>query len=150
MAAEPAQIAPQGKGWMMVRGVFVAMAALVAAAFLMAGEGRAQSSFPFESELLLDVNPMPGSKRIPNMDIAANGNIVLEMWCNRVEGQVVVAADTITVVTGQATARQCPPARERADADLLAALTEVTNWRRQGSTVTLIGPKSLRFRLPTN
>jgi hypothetical protein len=33
---------------------------------------------------------------------------------------------------------------------LLSALTEVTNWRRQGSTVLLIGPRTLRFRLPTN
>lgn len=123
---------------------------LVVAGVAVAGGASAQSSFPFESELLLDVNPMPGSKRIPNMDIAANGTIVLEMWCNRVEGQVVVAADTITVVTGQPTARQCPPARERADADLLATLTEVTNWRRQGSVVTFVGPKSLRFRMPTN
>jgi heat shock protein HslJ len=134
----------------MVLKVFAVAAALFVAAVSMPGQAQAQGDFPFNNELLLDANPMPGSKRIPNMDIAANGNIVLEMWCNRVEGQVVVAADTITVVTGQATARQCPPARERADADLLAALTEVTNWRRQGSTVTLVGPKSLRFRLPTN
>ena len=130
-----------------IRGVVVALGV---AGLTVAGAAWAQSPFPFENELLLDVNPMPGSKRIPNMDVAANGSIVFEMWCNRVEGQVVVAADTITVVTGQATARQCPPARERADADLLAALTDVTNWRRQGSVVTLIGPKSLRFRLPTN
>ncbi len=51
---------------------------------------------------------MPGSKRIPNMDIAADGKIALEMWCNRVDGQVVVAGDTITVMTGPPTDR---PAR---------------------------------------
>jgi heat shock protein HslJ len=133
-----------GSGWRaaLVLGVLVSAMA--------AGVVRAQSAFPFERELLLDVSPMSGSKRIPNMDVAADGAIVLEMWCNRVEGQVVVAADTITVVTGQPTARSCPAARERADADLLAALAEVTSWRRQGSTVLFIGPKTLRFRLPTN
>ena len=99
---------------------------------------------------MLDVTPMPGSKRIPNMDIAANGAIALEMWCNRVEGQIVVAGDTITVMTGQPTEPACPPERARGDADFLAALTEVTNWRRQGDTVLLIGPRTLRFRLPTN
>ena len=94
-----------------------------------------QTGFPFDGELILDADPMPGSKRIPNMDIAANGTLVLEMWCNRVEGQVVVAADTITVITGQPTQRQCTPDRERADAGLIEALTAVTNWRRQGDFV---------------
>ncbi len=110
----------------------------------------ANDGFPFDSELILDVDPMRGSKRIPNMDVAANGAIVLEMWCNRIAGQFVVAGDTITVMTGQATARQCPPERVAGDAELLAALTEVTNWRREGGTVTLIGPRTLRFKLPSN
>lgn len=109
-----------------------------------------QHEFPFERELLLDAYPMPGSKRVPSMDIAANGSVVLEMWCNRIEGQLVVAADTVTVLTGQATDRQCSPPRARADADLLTALTEATNWRRQGDTVLFIGRKTLRFRVPTN
>jgi heat shock protein HslJ len=117
----------------------------------MTGSGFAdQTGFPYDSELRLDVRPMPGSKRVPNMDVSANGRIALEMWCNRVEGQVVVAADTITVVTGPATERPCPAARARGDTDLLAALNEVTSWRRQGDTVLLIGPRTLRFRLPTN
>ena len=129
----------------------VVLALGVAICGAVTGLAHAQDSgFPFDRELLLDVNPMPGSKRIPNMDVAANGSIVLEMWCNRIDGQIVVAADTLTVMTGVSTARQCPEPRVRADADLLAALTEVTNWRRQGSTVLFIGPKTLRFRLPTN
>jgi len=109
-----------------------------------------QAGFPFDRELILDTNPLPGSKRVPNMDVAANGAIALEMWCNRIDGQLVVAADTITVLTGQATDRRCPPERARRDADLLSALTEVTKWRRQGDIVLLIGPRTLRFRLPTN
>jgi heat shock protein HslJ len=126
---------------------------LVLAAMMsgIAGQSVAdQNGFPFERELLLDVRPMPGSKRIPNMDVGANGSIALEMWCNRIEAQAVVAGDTITILTGQATERQCPPERARGDAELLAALAEVTNWRRQGDTVLLIGPRTLRFRLPTN
>jgi heat shock protein HslJ len=118
---------------------------------VLSNTGRAdQHVFPFDRELLLDVNPMPGSKRVPSMDIAANGAIVLEMWCNRIEGQLVVAADTVTVLTGQATDRQCPPPRARADADLLAALTEATSWRRQGDVVLFVGRRTLRFRVPTN
>ena len=73
------------------------------------GAASAQSEFPFDSELIMDVAPMRGSKRIPNMDVAANGAIALEMWCNRVEGQFVVAGDTVTVLTGQGTQRACAP-----------------------------------------
>ena len=109
-----------------------------------------QNNFPFDSELLLDVSPMPGSKRVPNMNVTANGAIKLEMWCNRVEGQVIVAADTITVIAGSPSARQCSPERVRADSELLATLAEVTTWQRQGSIVTFIGPQALRFRLLTN
>lgn len=116
----------------------------------MAADVAAETAFPFESELFLDARPMRGSKRIPNMDVAANGSIALEMWCNRVEGQLVVAADTITVMTGQATDRRCAPEQVRGDADLLSALVEVTNWRREGDAVVLIGPKTLRFRMPTH
>ena len=77
---------------------------------------------PFDGEFLLDARPMPGSKRIPNIEIAANGTMALEMWCNRVEGQVVVAGDTVTVITGQPTERNCSPDRARADAELIEAL----------------------------
>ncbi len=78
---------------------------------------------------------------------SANGTIALEMWCNRrVEGQVVVAGDTITVITGQPTDRGCSPERARADTDLPGgAERRDTNWRRQGDSVVLIGPKTLRF-----
>ena len=116
----------------------------------MASAHAQQSEFPFDGELILDVDPMPGSKRVPYMDIAPTGAIALQMWCNRVSGQVVVAGDTITVITGTPSELECPPERAQGDADLLAALGQVTNWRREGDYVTLIGPKPLRFRLPTN
>jgi heat shock protein HslJ len=114
------------------------------------GASWAEGEFPFDGELILDVRPMPGSKRIPNMDIAADGKIELEMWCNKVEGQVVVAGDTITVVTGTPTTRDCPPDRAQRDNELLDALAAVTNWKRSGDFVRLIGAKTLVFRVPTN
>ena len=125
--------------------IFCAMTAVTTAPSL------AQSSeFPFDGELILDVRAMPGSKRIPNMDISADGKIALEMWCNRVDGQVVVAGDTITVMTGTPTGRSCTPERAQGDTELIDALNAVTNWRREGDFVRLIGPKTLRFRVPTN
>jgi heat shock protein HslJ len=109
-----------------------------------------QNEFPFDGELILDVRAMPGSKRIPNMDIGSDGKVVLEMWCNRADGQVVVAGDTITVMIGPPSDRACTPERAQADAELVDALNAVTNWRREGDFVSLIGPKPLRFRIPTN
>lgn len=109
-----------------------------------------QSEFPFESEMFLDARPMPGSKRIPNVDIGANGTIVIEMWCNRVEGQVVVAGDTITVMAGPPTDRPCTPEQTQRDADLLAILNEVTNWRRESDDLLLVGPRTLRFKPATH
>jgi len=133
-----------GKSW--YRGLAAAVVMVQSAITAQAQ----QNEFPFESELLLDARPLPGSKRIPNMDVAANGTMALEMWCNRVEGQVVVAGNTITVITGQPTERPCSPERARGDAELLDALNSVTNWRRQGDSVVLVGPKTLRVRAPTN
>ena len=124
---------------------------LCAAVLVSAGATLAQDAeFPSDGYLMLDVRPMPGSKRIPNMDIADGGKIVLELWCNRVDGQLVVAGDTITVMTGPSTERACAPERARGDAELLEALNAVTNWKRQGDLVLLIGPKTLRFRVSTN
>ena len=109
-----------------------------------------QAEFPFDSEMFLDAKPMPGSKRIPNIEIAGNGAIVLEMWCNRVEGQVVVAGDTITAVLGQPTERSCTEEQMGRDAELLKTFTEITNWRREGDDLVLIGPQTLRFKEATH
>ena len=133
-------------GCCLLLGAFVACVAWAETTLAQGGDG----GFPYDHELLLDARPMPGSKRIPNMDVGADGSIALEMWCNRVEGQMVIAGDTVTVITGQPTARSCPPQRARADDDLLEALNGVTNWRWQGDAMVLIGSKTLRFRVPTN
>jgi len=130
------------------RGVRVALSMLMAAAA--APALAQQGGFPLGSELFLDARPMPGSKRIPNMDVGANGAVILEMWCNRVEGQLVIAGDTLTVVLGQPTDRSCRPDQSQRDTDLLAALNSVTNWRREGDAVVLAGTTTLRFRPATH
>jgi hypothetical protein len=45
---------------------------------------------------------------------------------------------------------QCGPDRQTLDTELLAALAQVTNWRRHGDVVELLGVTPLRFRLMTN
>ena len=110
----------------------------------------AQSEFPFGRELVLDARPMKGSKRLPVLDIDQNGIADIELWCGAVKGQMVVAGDTITILTGEKTERSCTPERQQGDDDVIAALTEVTNWRFEGEVLVLTGSHTMRFRLQTN
>ena len=111
---------------------------------------RAQQGFPFGSEMTLEAVPQPGSKRIPNIEIGDNGEVVLELWCKGGKGQFSVAGNTVIFVPGPIQDRSCPPARAQADDDLVAALSAVETWKRQGEVLTLIGPKPLRFRTTGN
>jgi hypothetical protein len=114
------------------------------------GVARAEEGFPFGMEMTLDAARMQGSKRIPDLDIGDNGEVVLELWCKGGKGQFSVAGNSVIFVAGAFEARNCPADRAQADDDLLAALTDATNWRRQGDLVLFIGPKTLRFRINTN
>jgi hypothetical protein len=111
---------------------------------------RAEDGFPFGMEMTLDAARMPGSKRVPDLDIGDNGEVILELWCKGGKGQFSVAGNSVIFVAGAFEARNCPADRAQADDDLLAALTDATSWKRQGDLVLFIGPKTLRFRLNTN
>ena len=125
----------------------------LAAAFVLAALAMpavAGPEFPFGQELLLDVNPLPGSKAVPSLEIGANGAATIDLWCNRMQGQIVVKGNAISVSRGPIVIRDCTPERTSADDEVLAALLQVTTWKREGDFVILRGAKSLRFRLATN
>jgi len=107
-------------------------------------------AFPFDRELMLDTAPMRGSKRVPILEIAANGAASIDLWCHSLRGKANVGADSITIMPESAAAAQCAPERKSVDESLLAALIQVTNWRRRGDVIELIGTTTLRFRLMTN
>jgi len=127
-------------------GVALVLLASVAAA----GAAKAETGFPFGMEMTLDALPQAGSKRVPDLDIGDNGEVVLELWCKGGKGQFSVAGNTVIFVAGQMEDRPCPPAKAQADDELIAALTDVTTWKRQGDSVFFVGPRTLRFRLNTN
>ncbi len=135
--------------WLFARRLLAIAAGVAVTAGISEAIG-ASMEFPFGHELLLDAKPMKGSKRVPSLDIAENGLAEIDLSCNSVKGQLVVAGDTITSLTGEKTDRSCAPERMQGDEDVLAALNEVTNWRREGDILVLTGPRTLRFRLPTN
>ena len=126
------------------------LAAVVVAAQAPSAKAQAEA-FPFGRELQLDVAPLRGSKKVPILDIADGGSAEIELWCNAVKAQLIVAGDTVTIITSEASTRQCAPDRARADEDLLAALNEITNWRMEPSVLVLTGgSRTLRFRTQTN
>ena len=110
----------------------------------------AEQDFPFGMEMTLDALPQPGSKRVPDLDIGDNGETILELWCKGGKGQFSVAGNSIIFIAGKIEDRNCPAARAQADDELIAALSAVTNWKRQGDLIIFVGPKTLRFRLNTN
>jgi len=110
----------------------------------------ADDGFPFGSEMTLDVGRQPGSKRIPNLEIGDNGEVILELWCKGGQGQFSVAGNTVIFVPGAMENRPCPPDRAQQDDELIAALAESGTWKRQGDFVSFVGAKTLRFRINTN
>jgi len=127
-----------------------ASVALILSSPVAAVSAHAEEGFPFGMEMTLDALPMPGSKRIPDLDIGDNGEVVLELWCKGGKGQFSVAGNTLIFAPGPMLDRPCPPARAQADDELIATLSEVTAWQRRGDSIAFIGPKTLRFRLNTN
>jgi hypothetical protein len=142
-----------------VLAVLAVSTALPASTALTVRPAQASEPFPFGTELMLDTAPMRGSKRVPTIEIADNGAASIDLWCASVKAQATVADAAITIVPGgdaQATGQptyftQCDSDRQARDADLLAALRQVTGWRwRGGETIELTGATPLRFRLMAN
>jgi heat shock protein HslJ len=136
--------------WLFLRRAALALASGTALAACLIPAVAAQSEFPFGREFMLDAPPMKGSKHIPSIEIDDKGIADIELWCNSVKSQLVIAGDTITIITGPKTARSCEPDRLQGDDDMLAALTAVTNWRLEGDTLVLTGTRTLRFRAQSN
>jgi len=110
----------------------------------------AEPSFPFDHELRLDATPQRGTKRIPSLQVAENGDVEIDLWCVSGKGQAAIADNTITIVPTSMSNNQCSPDQLQKDEALLADITQVTGWRRQGDLVVLNGPKTLRYRMSTN
>ena len=123
---------------------------LLVATVLPAGPGLADDGFPFGSEMQLDVNRQPGSKRIPNLEIGDAGEVAFELWCKGGKGQFSVAGNTVIFVVSAMENRPCPPDRAQQDDELVKALSEAGTWKRQGDFVSFIGARTLHFRINTN
>ena len=129
---------------------FAGIAAISLLAAITGASTAQAQEFPFGLEMRLEGARMPGTKRIPSLEIGDNGEVELELWCKGGKGQFSVAGNTIIFVAGQMEDRPCAADKAQADDELIAALTDATTWKRQGDSVFFVGPKTLKFRLNTN
>ena len=103
---------------------------------------------------MLDAAPMPPLKRVPVLNIGADGAATVFLWCQTVRGRVQLTDSAIHIETGSlpdglpqyAVDGQCTSERMQADVTTLAALTQATAWRWQGQALLFTGPTTLKFR----
>lgn len=123
----------------------------VAALGLLNGAGMAAGpAFPFDKELRFDADPVRGSKRVPGLQVSAQGEVEIDLWCVSGTGRAVIADSSITIVPTGLSDNQCPPERLLMDKELLDKLTQVTSWRWEGQLLVLVGPQLLRYRPTSN
>ena len=136
-----------------LRGALAAVCLL-----LICGAGAAAEPFPFGQELLLDAAPMRPGKRMPILTVEANGDARIDLWCRTVPARVEIADMAMKIeaaplpeeLPAMQGAGQCTPERIKADEEMLASIVQVTEWRREGDTILLIGQATMKFRAATN
>ena len=127
------------------RPVLAATAIVLAAA-----EPASAQSFPYDQEMLLEVKPLPGSRRVPMMEVHPDGKATVDMWCHSAVAEIAVSGDEVKFTFVSAKPENCTPERIELDQAMAKALLEITNWRQQKDIVEFIGPTSFRFRLSTH
>src|SRR5215813_5696020 len=108
------------------------------------------AEFPFERELLLEAKPLPGSKRVPMLEITRDGRAVVDLWCRSGEARVKLEDDMIEFTLGAMREEGCTPERTQRDEALAAALGKVMNWSMEDDVLALIGPTELRYVLSSH
>jgi hypothetical protein len=132
------------------RSILGLLAAAGSFAAVIVTDALAQDGFPFEREMLLDVRPLPGSRRVPMLEIVTDGRAQIDLWCRSGPGRVEVMGEKIMFILGPMREEACTPERSQRDEELSAALSQVTQWRIEEDVVVLVGPTELRFRLSTH
>lgn len=128
-------------------GLYFALAVLAGS---LSSACASETAFPFGAALVLDAAPLPGTKRLPTIEIEENGEASFYLWCASARGSANVGQDTISLKPTTALPSQCTPDQISRDADLLTQLSQMTGWHRDGDEVDLTGTATLRFRLMTN
>jgi hypothetical protein len=108
------------------------------------------AEFPFERELLLEAKPLPGSKRVPMLEITRDGRAIVDLWCRSGEARVKIEHDMIEFTLGAMREEGCTPERTQRDEAMTAALEKVMNWSVEDDVLVLSGPTELRYVLSSH
>ena len=124
----------------------------IAAAMLLASARfpAAAAEFPYDREMLLDVKPLPGSKRVPILEIGADGRAQVDFWCKSGAAQAEVTGETISFTLGPLREEGCTPERLERDDAMIAAFSQPMQWQIEDEILVLAGAMELRFRLSTH
>ena len=92
-----------------------------------------ERGFPFDRELMLDVAPMPGSKRVPTSRSTPTARPRSICGVRACAVRPMSATTSSASLPGPMQPAQCSADRQTSDENFLAALTQVTNWKRTGN-----------------
>lgn len=108
-------------------------------------------TFPYDQEMLLEVKALPGSRRVPMMEVRSDGQATVDLWCHSAVATTAVTGSEIKFDFVSAKPENCTPERVELDQKMAKELLEVTSWRQQDDIVELIGPTAtFRFRVSTH
>ena len=127
------------------RAVLAAMAMVLAAAVPASAQ-----NFPFDQEMLLETRPLPGSRRVPMMEVHPDGKASVDLWCHSAVAQLALNGNEVKFDFVSAKPENCTPERIELDQKMAKDLLEVTHWRRKNDIVEFIGPTTFRFRISTH
>jgi hypothetical protein len=134
-------------------GAAFLMLAFLMLAFFMLGVWSAPvsaQSFPYDQEMLLEARPLPGSRRVPMMEIQSTGRASVDLWCHSAVAEIAVSGSELKINFVSAKPENCTPDRIELDQKMAKALLEVTGWRRKNDIVEFVGPTTFRFRISTH
>lgn len=107
-------------------------------------------NFPFDQEMLLEARPLPGSRRVPMMEVHPDGRASVDLWCHSAVAQLALNGNEVKFEFVSANPENCTPERVELDQKMAKDLSEVTHWRRKNDIVEFVGPTSFRFRISTH
>jgi META domain len=119
-------------------------------AMILAATTALAAEFPFERELLLEAKPLPGSKRVPMLEITRDGRAIVDLWCRSGESRVKIEEDMIEFTLGAMREEGCTPERAQRDEAMASALGKVRNWSMEDDVLVLSGPTELRYVLSSH
>jgi hypothetical protein len=122
---------------------------VAAIVFVVAAPADAQN-FPYDQEMLLEVKPLPGSRRVPMIEVHPDGKASVDLWCHSAVAQFTITGSDVKIEFVSANPENCTPERIELDQAMAKAMVEITQWRRNNDIVEFVGPTTYRFRLSTH